>query len=379
MQESTNNMEVRQTNRARLVDVLLKEGPKTKSDIVQSLNLSLMTVSTLLRELMEEGLVEQGESVSSRGGRRPVLYQIVAGAKKALGVCLSAHHIRITYVCWNLEIPKRKKEKILFENTRAYWNHFREYVLAFMEECGLTEQDILGLGISIQSEIIRDGNSLEAILPAGIFKDLDMNAVRALFPFPVRFFDDMKSAAFSYVGNRWENSSYVYLRLDHSVGGAVIHDGSFWGLSNRTGEFGKMLVGDGEAAGCTLDESCRGCRDRGCLFYFCSTKAITLHTGYTVQEFFTKLDEKDPVCTDYWAFFIKYLLIAIHNLEAVFDIDIIIGGELSPYIKQHEKELEGTLSEYYIYRQDRNFFDFSKDEEYDSAIGAGFLTVNEMD
>ena len=374
MRESISNIEVRNINRNNIVEALLREGTLTKAGIAQFLGLSLATVNTLLKELLEEGLVEQGEVLSSTGGRRPTLYQVVAGAKTAVGVGLTGHHIRISYVNWKQDVLKCSREKILFENTEEYWMHLRESVYTFLKENGLLESKIKGVGICFHAEIV-DNTSLESIRPKGIFKGVDMEKIRRMYSCPVYFYDDMKSAAFSHIGSRANYNRCVYLQLDNRVGGAVINEGTFWGLSNRTGAFGNMLVGDGEAVDCEQEESCGGCGKKGCLQYYCSSKSLQEKSGYTLPEYFEKLEQGDEACEALWKTYKNHLIVALHNLRAIFDTKIMIGGKLAPYIQKHSRELEEALTKIDIYGEKCEYLMFSKGEEYDSAIGAGYLTI----
>ncbi len=375
MKESMSNIEVRNINRANIVKVLLRENTLTKAGITQELGLSLATVNTFLKELMAEGLVERGEVLQSTGGRKPTLYQVVANAHIAIGVALTGHHIRLSYVNWKLDVIYCVKERILFENTDSYWKYLRERIEQFMGRNGIREDKLQGIGIAIESEIIENG-TIEDIIPQGIFRDIDMEKVREMYSCPVYFFDDVKAAAFSHIGAHKERNRYVYLQLDQRVGGALICDGDFYGLSNRTGSFGNMLVGDGDAWDCEKQGKTCNCSGKGCLQYYCSSRALKRDKHAKLEEFFTEMEEGgNEEYRQRWNNYIGRLAIALHNLRVIFDADIMIGGEISPFIHARKEELMKLLHTGDIYREEVDYIHFSKGEEYDSAIGSGYLVV----
>ena len=84
--ESTKNSDVRANNRKRVVNTLFREGPMTKQELALRLDISLPTVTLLLKEITEKGLVTKGEVLSSTGGRKPVCITPVEILHQSLGI-----------------------------------------------------------------------------------------------------------------------------------------------------------------------------------------------------------------------------------------------------------------------------------------------------
>ena len=127
------NIEVRNANRDHILQIIRENGMLTKKDISLKLNLSLATVTSLIRELLDEGLIEAGKVSDSTGGRKPVLYQPVADARMSLGIALSRHHIRMVLANWNQKVFKTESFKIPYEDTEAYWAELSRLVDGFLE------------------------------------------------------------------------------------------------------------------------------------------------------------------------------------------------------------------------------------------------------
>lgn len=70
------------------------DGISTRQSLAQSLGLSLPTIYQNLAELVDLGLVRYSGEAQSTGGRRAAGLEIVADARIAVGVSVSAHRLR---------------------------------------------------------------------------------------------------------------------------------------------------------------------------------------------------------------------------------------------------------------------------------------------
>lgn len=363
------NIEVRRANKNNILQIIRESGMITKKDIANCLDLSLATVTSLIKELIDDGMVEAGEASDSTGGRKPIMYRAVANARVALGVSLCPRHIHMVLATWNQEILKTGSEQIDYENTEAYWKKFQAVIRDFLEVDYVEGGCFKGIGICIPGKII-PGTNMEKIIPEGIFADLDLAKIKSLFPSPVFFYENMKSAAFSQIGVPGKRKRTVYLQLDHKVGGAVVADGSFFGLSDRTGSFGHMIVGD--------DGDLCDCGQKGCLQTYCSSDVLRKKSGMDLPDFFEALDHENDECLQIWKNYEKYLVRAIHNLRVIFDTDITIGGEMVPYIRAHEKQIFIMLEKNDLYHEPVNYLKYSEGGVLDSAAGAAYITFEKI-
>ena len=98
---STGSLEaLRHRNRQRVVGALARTGLASRADLARSTGLSRTTVSSLVGELLETGLVVEREDVPGTsptpgGGRPPVLLGLDRSAGAAVGLDLGHGHIRV--------------------------------------------------------------------------------------------------------------------------------------------------------------------------------------------------------------------------------------------------------------------------------------------
>ena len=93
---------LREANRARVLGVVRQHGPLTQVEIAAASGLSAATVSNMVRELDQAGMV--GLSRSIRNGRRAVLVSLASGGGLLAGVAFGERDIRVAIANESREI-----------------------------------------------------------------------------------------------------------------------------------------------------------------------------------------------------------------------------------------------------------------------------------
>src|SRR4051795_5618301 len=86
---------LRDGNRARLVDALRRAGTASRADLARATGLSRSTVSSLVADLQERGVVAERGDDRSRAGRPGVLLALDPSAGAAVGVDFGHSHLRV--------------------------------------------------------------------------------------------------------------------------------------------------------------------------------------------------------------------------------------------------------------------------------------------
>lgn len=365
LEPSLSLMEVRVFNKRNVIELISKK-PLTKRDIVNNLGLSQGTVVTIVGELINEGLIQAGEVLKSTGGRKPVVYKLVENAKIVLGVAITSNHIRFALGNWGQEVIDKNREERAFENSEEYWKRINDLIIDIMDRNSVDKDKFLGINFVVDGVILPNGG-IEDMIPIGEFSEIDILKIKESYDFPVFFCNHIKAAAFSNIGKPSNRQTYVYLHIDKRVGGAVINNGTYWGLSNRTGEFGHMYMGES-------GEQCE-CGNYGCLQTFCSSDALRRVAGMEIDKFFVNLVKEDSVCIEIWESYKSYLIQAIYNLWVIFNIDIMIGGEMTQYLRTYKDDFNKVLVAKDIYKEGTRYLRFSNRGEYDAAIGAALIIL----
>ena len=356
MIKGMSNIEVRILNRKNILNVLYRYGAMTKQDIASILGISPPTVSVLVNDLSEKGLVAAQGAMDSTGGRRPALIAVVNNSRYAFGADISQNDVRFVLITLSAEEVAEKKITVEFNNTNEYWTAFAENFNEFIQDAQINKELLLGVGISLPSKIQSD-------------EKLIKNELSEILGFEVEIGNDTKMAALAQVWNRIEPDPAVYVSLDKEVGGAIIsgYPEIFYGVENA-GQFGHMTI-ENKGKSCT-------CGQEGCFDAYCSTRSLEIEAGTDIPTFFAKLQEGDQVAESVWDKYLEYLSVAINNLYVIFRSVIIIGGEMSEHVKEYKDDLKKKLEKRNPFRGPIDYLRISDYGENDSAFGAALSLVS---
>jgi predicted NBD/HSP70 family sugar kinase len=97
----------RDLNRAAIFSVIVGSGPIARTHIAQRLGLSPATITSVTRQLINQGLIRVAERAPSNGGRPALLLELVGGAANAFGVKIAPDHLVGVRVDLEAELVER--------------------------------------------------------------------------------------------------------------------------------------------------------------------------------------------------------------------------------------------------------------------------------
>lgn len=272
---------LRRGNRAVLLRALYFDGPVSRQQLSEATGLSGATVSTLITELLAEGVVTEVGTVESDGGRPRVLLSIDPTYGRVIGVDVGETRVQLELFDLGLN-GLAKAEYVLAHDAHGpelVAGHILEGVRGLVEEAGVDEDRILGIGIGVPGVVSRrpepvvDGQSygwkavpLATLLRAGTSLPLYIeNGAKTL-----------GQAELWFGAGRGARHVIVAL-LGTGVGAAIVSDGSLYrGVTSSAGEWGHGIV---ERDG----RRCR-CGGRGCLEAYAGAEAILDRFGEAVGD-----------------------------------------------------------------------------------------------
>ncbi len=364
MNKAATNKEVRINNQKRIVNTLFHYGPMTKQELAGRLGLSLPTISVINKNLSAKGLVMQGEKLESTGGRPPSYIRLVFDARHSIGIDISSRHVRIVQVNLGPEVIHSAKHRLDYTGDLNYWEKVQTLLSDFIAENKIDDNILLGVGFSIQAPI-EFGKAVVASNQAASIADTALDHVQRLFGEDIEIHNDAKMASLAQVWGVGEEDDVIYLMLSGGVGGAIITNHQILRGNSKNAEFGHMVVQD-KGRPCT-------CGQYGCLGAYCSSRALIERSGVSLDEFFVQLREGHQAFQQIWDEYMYCLALAVSNLHVIFDTDVIIGGEMSPYINQFLPDLCQQAARRNPFGKNGDYIRIGSYGEYDSAIGAALI------
>lgn len=238
----------------------------SRAEVARLTGLTRVTVSEIVADLLERGLVAEVGRGPSTGGKSPILLSVVDDARHVIGVDLASYEFRGAVV--NLRGQVRRALKLpLFGRTG-------EEALALVYELidalrAATDRPILGIGIGTpglvdtQTGVVRQAVNLE-------WRDLPLAALlHARYDLPVFVANDSQVAALAehtFGAGRLDHN-LVVIKAGRGIGAGTILNGHlFQGDHSAAGEIGHVVVvEDGQP--------CR-CGKTGCLETVASSEAL---------------------------------------------------------------------------------------------------------
>src|SRR5690349_10857690 len=278
MESGSGSLEaLREANRLRVIDALRHEGSASRTDLVRITGLSRTTITTLVGDLQERGLVvELEEDAADRPerpgrGRPPVLLRLAPSAGAALGVDFGHRHLRVAVADLSSTVLAERRLDIDVDAAAATaLDAAAELVTEVLRDAGVDRGQVVGAGMGLPGPIDRRTGTVgsSVILPGWA----GLNAAEELtrrIDFHVSVDNDANLGAlaeFSLGAGRGVQD-VVYVKVSSGIGAGLVLGGRLHhGATGIAGEIGHVQVRQDGAV-------CR-CGNRGCLETVASGPAL---------------------------------------------------------------------------------------------------------
>ncbi len=339
----------------------------SRQDLSNALGLSMPTVYQGLKELTAHGLVGFSGQQQATGGRNANGLAIVPDARLAVGVSITDDRLRLAVT--DLRLKQLAYKRAPFTPIPGCSPVLARELERFLDENQIDRSRLLGVGIAIPGILSPDSRRL-LFAPTLKLRDVSLDGLYQDIPYPIYVDNDANCGGHAEWFIRDHQPDMAYLSLEGGVGGAIlIGDALYMGKTQRSGEFGHMCVEPGGLA-CS-------CGRRGCLEAYCSVRRIHAE-GYTVKEFFSRVQEHDQFCEALWGDMLRHLAIGISNIHMALDCDVILGGFMSEYIEPWFPLLEKYVADSGLFGDGMACLHLSTLRSHSSVLGAACHFIQEF-
>ena len=363
-------IKIRQLNREQTFEYIKKNPMATRADVAKELNLSFPTVTSIVTELEEAGLIRAEKSTTNTGGRSSMAYSCDENARCAIGIQLSERYMKGLVL--NLQgnvIGNVITEKLKFRSDDNYRRKIGELYQRLVREMGLKEGEILGVGITVEGLTDNEGERVTCSFTEQM-SDVRREELAKYIPVETRLFHDMTAAGYNQKLKLGQN--VFYLSLNSSIGGTVlVQDEVYNGNHNRAGEIGHMR----------LEKNGRRCYcgNYGCFDAYCNTLILKDAAGGELKDFFAGIDQGNREYERILDEYVERLSDAVFNIRMLYDDTVLIGGELGEYADYFIEKVWRILDSQDIYREEsaKDYVKVCEDGENVIAIGAAMYYINQ--
>lgn len=319
--------------RGQVIDAIRGGSQTSRVDLVRLLGFSPATISTLVRELIVDGLVEEIGRAPSTGGKPRVLLSLVSNSRYAAGVSLDQSGI--SYVVADLDgaiIGRLRRPGAGKASPAAVVERIGMELMSLVHRVGVEPSTLLGVGV-VSPGPITGGQGMALTPPAmRAWRDYPLaDALQEATGLRVLVENDASAAA---VGEYWAGPAvssrcFAALYMGTGIGAGLVVDGRLHrGVSGNTGEIGHNCV-DLSGPSCW-------CGAHGCLEAVAGPRAVVAAAvargltvpGVSVFDDFAALArlaiEGNPVAGELFAQSAGAVAVAIQSLCNIMDPDLIV-------------------------------------------------------
>lgn len=251
------------SSQAAILDVIRAAGTISRVGLVKATGFTGATVSTVVRRLIDEGLVLETGRAESTGGKRRVLLELNQSSRFAVGVHLD--HAGLTYVLTNLGgsiIARMSRAGVGTEDPPDVVARMAREISALIEGAGVDRERVLGVGL-VSPGPMHQTSKMRLTPPAmRHWEDFPLDAeLERAAGLPVILDNDATAAA---LGEHWSGgviggATLAAVYMGTGIGSGLLINGiTYRGASGNAGEIGHIcLEADGPECWC----GARGCTE----------------------------------------------------------------------------------------------------------------------
>lgn len=267
--EKVTRNQTKQHNQSLILKVIYDAGEISRADIARATGFTRATVSNVVNELFEEGLVAEIGRAPSGGGKPPKLLHVVPDARQVIGVDLADN--RFQGCVYDLRGQCQHSEEISFTTIKEI--DVLELVYQLLDRLmAHVTRPLLGIGVGTPGLLDAQEGFIHVAVNLG-WRDLPLSKlIAARYEVPVYLVNDTQAAAMAQYtfsnSKETDDKSLIVMNAGRGISAGIIINGQLYhgSLSSGASEIGHLRVVEG-------GELC-ACGHFGCLETVASSRAI---------------------------------------------------------------------------------------------------------
>lgn len=247
------------TSKGLVLDLIRAQGPISRVALAETTGLTQATMSTVVRQLMSEGLVIATGRGESTGGKPPVMLDVNRGSRFAVGLQLGRESN--TYVVIDLGgaiVGRTRTPGIGTSEPAQMVARVADEIDRTLAGLGIAKAAVVGVGVvapgplDLARGVVRHAPQLEEWIDVPI-RSMLFEAVGL----PVILDNDATAAA---IGDFWGGNldgavSHATVYMGTGIGSGVLLNGTvFRGASSNAGEVGQVVTTDEHGARVVIED-----------------------------------------------------------------------------------------------------------------------------
>jgi N-acetylglucosamine repressor len=154
-------------NRSLILEVIRRDGAISRADLAKETEIRPPTVSAVVKELIEEGLVEEIGTGATRGGRAPIMISLARLHPRALGLEVSTSKVVAALCDLGGNICVERTMPFAPQAPEQAVLKLHEFGNEVLQESGIDWSKLHGVGVAVPGHLNAAGGSVRWSLPFG--------------------------------------------------------------------------------------------------------------------------------------------------------------------------------------------------------------------
>ncbi|QTN01009.1 ROK family protein [Sediminibacillus dalangtanensis] len=257
-------------NKSIILNKIRTDGPISRAQIAKDTKLTPPTVSSIVKELIEQGIVRESTQGTSQGGRKPTMLIINSTEFYIIGIDAGPRTVKFVLADLSGDL---KEEKITAVNSTITSHQFIDILIAGIKNLLLARQSlaqkVVGIGVAMHG-VVKVEEGISEFAPNLDLHDVPIKQeLEKAFDYEVKVENDARAMALgeAWFGDSAGVKSMLALNIGSGIGAGLMIDGKLYhGEYDLAGEIGHMTL-DINGERCT-------CGNNGCLQTVASGPAI---------------------------------------------------------------------------------------------------------
>jgi glucokinase-like ROK family protein len=347
--------QTKEHNRKLVLNILLGHDSISRAEIARITHLTRTTVSDIVADLMDEGLVEEVGLGSSMGGKSPILLSVLEDARCLIGLDLAQNQFSGAVV----NLRGKIREMISLPVNGRGGQEALNLVIEILDRLVKTAcQPVVGIGVGTPGLV----NTSAGIVINAVnldWKNLPLaQFLQERYQVPICISNDSQAAAmgeYTFGRNHKNLENLVAINARHGIGAGVVINGRlFHGDGGGAGEIGHVVVVPHGGLPCR-------CGNCGCLETVASAQAIVKRaqqlanlSGQSTEIGFDEVEQAftagDPIVHEIVLEAGRYLGLAISGLVGMLNIHkIVLLGDMTRFGEAWLDVIRETVAQTSLY------------------------------
>jgi len=385
--EAISCIDVRSNNTRRIILALRNNPPMTKRDLSLGLDLSVSTVASIVKILLDSGYIFECGNTDFGVGRKATLLTLNSDRHISVGIFVNTYDIDVAVVNFGGEILVKESFSLMYQGTPDYWATVSTHLEHLLAAHRINKSLILGACIAVPPVL-----SLKHM----VFRDINFpdnmisnNEIGDYFSYNVSVIPAAIAAGIPRLWYGKINKDGLVILLSRFIDACFVHmSASEHLISYRRLPLAHIGIGK-------KGERCF-CGKRGCFQTYCSTSLIAdkingLDTSKDVmgknpgrpiistEKIFAEIANGNEEYAQIWDEYLEDLAYALHNVHISICDDIILCGETVQYLTEYKSVLVEKLQELSSFDDGiYSWLHINNRREYDVSVGAALYICNNI-